>query len=1507
MGKAAKTFALIAVGAIVLVATGGAAAIFNIAAFSAAGAGAAVGVQTALGLTAIVGASAVIGAAFSAAIDWAMPDLPAINSETNARLNKTLNPEESRKIVFGETAASSDIRYWEAYGTDNKQYDEVIAVATHEIESFGNFYFETDLLSFDGSGDNTNQYGANLNKKNRTVGVTGTSLSAGAGSKWTANSSMTGCAFYVLRFLYDQELFPRGFPTRVTQVVKGAKVYDPRLDSTRGGVGPHRVTDQATWEYNSTVYQFVTNAEANGPWDSSDVGEDIEVAATTKTGTITSVSGMGPNYTIQYVLSGTTKTQFAASDTVRLVTTPTKTVTLTASAPTTISSTDIGKNPALQILWYLLGWEINSILVAGMGVNPDDIDFPSFITATNSCDTESYEGHCVLSTGDSHERNLSLLRSSCGGTLTDTGGRYSFYPAIDDTGVIAASFDDSDVVGGYNWVPKAKMRSQFNEIAGSFIDPSALYQKTAYPKVEDAAYVSADGFTKRRTVDFQTIQDDEQAQKLARLFLNRTRFQGVFQAPFSYKAMLVKNWDIVQLSFTPFGWTNELFRVVQQSITTDGQILLTLRQESSAIYAGGTINPALPSNTGSAWDASAKIDVIGLAATAITETGSAGTISDGIKVTWDAPSSIVSFTEVQYKINVDSDWIAAAILTQGETETKIVPAESGTLYDTRARHISISNVVGEWFADTVTTGSNRDTAVGSTAGATWFDNIAGQPTDMSMVTSDPNFERSGDVDYPWDASGGANFSFITPPVGSAFENSQTFVAEMDMSVAGTSFLFFTDSTGARVQIPAGVGDKFYVTYTCEHDGALASTTDADGISFSIEGRTLAGGFVEGAQFQQNSSALGANTSARVSGSFTITDDTVQVIWPFFHIQPSHGLTGNWRMGSIVVTRYEAGATIGGQLGTNVVLEDGTTSLTDDLGRNDLQEWDDVQDANITRPENLATNTGQEGFITDPDFIKTFNGGSNLFGSDRWWDRSNGTDTIINSTGGQNSQPALRMQGNGVSNTNCQAYPLIPVAVGDILVVRVRLKAEVVFNTAGEFSVNISELNKDKASPVSYQVIDPLSTGYVAGSWVTLEARHIVTTAATEFATVFMRVAAAMTSADQIFFDKVQAWKIPDLSDNNLQEWDDVQDANTTRPDDNADVTSVNTSADTTLVNGTAAATVEGGAAKADLGLNASGDLFRDILEARANSSNILRRSTGGLFSGELNADLTSTHTSSDTTNVNGVAAATVEGNAQTGQDLTEDNVTVVHRSSVDDVEFDFNEANRMDQGNTTLRNIPRGLIPGLARDGDSFTFTPAYDVPPVVQFGSGGIVYDSGNLDDTLVWGQSFRALNLTASGFTASLKLQELAGTPTPRTITGAASPATYDWEGNKSLADEAWDDKYTFLYDITVVTGIGEFGAVEFLTNDGGGWEVNDTAIHFADANAQTLVIFKDGMGLNDDFAMDAFFTIGGTFTGGNDPDYNVTYGTATTGASTSATPVGATDIPFMVIDNKDAGIVS
>jgi hypothetical protein len=71
------------------------------------------------------------------------------------------------------------------------------------------------------------------------------------------------------------------------------------------------------------------------------------------------------------------------------------------------------------------------------------------------------------------------------------------------------------------------------------------------------------------------------------------------------------------------------------------------------------------------------------------------------------------------------------------------------------------------------------------------------------------------------------------------------------------------------------------------------------------------------------------------------------------------------------------------------------------------------------------------------------------------------------------------------------------------------------------------------------------------------------------------------------------------------------------------------------------------------GLDGSGDLNRNVTTSRRDSSNLLGRTSGGLFTGELNADLTSTHTSSDTSNVDGTAASTVRSRANDGWNLTQ--------------------------------------------------------------------------------------------------------------------------------------------------------------------------------------------------------------------------------------------------------------
>ncbi|MEM7751807.1 MAG: phage tail protein [Pseudomonadota bacterium] len=72
---------------------------------------------------------------------------------------------------------------------------------------------------------------------------------------WSADMIGRGIPYSIITFLYNREIFD-SFP-KVRLVTPGIPLYDPRKDSTVGGVGSHRYTDRATWEpSNNTAVQI---------------------------------------------------------------------------------------------------------------------------------------------------------------------------------------------------------------------------------------------------------------------------------------------------------------------------------------------------------------------------------------------------------------------------------------------------------------------------------------------------------------------------------------------------------------------------------------------------------------------------------------------------------------------------------------------------------------------------------------------------------------------------------------------------------------------------------------------------------------------------------------------------------------------------------------------------------------------------------------------------------------------------------------------------------------------------------------------------------------------------------------------------------------------------------------------------------------------------------------------------------------------------------------------------
>lgn len=259
---------------------------------------------------------------------------------------------------------------------------------------------------------------------------------------------------------------------------------------------------------------------------------------------------------------------------------------------------DACNNPALQLLFYLLGWTIGGELAIGKGIPQERIDLESFAVAANICDesvtktgggTEArYRSAGVWGEGDSPNTVIDMLKACMNADLDDIDGKLRLTIFTDDGFASDADFTDDDVLDKFEWQAIRPLDQSFNVVRGNYTDSSdvSLYQQVDYPQV---SATSPDGIDRIFTLELPMVESVGQAQRLAQLRLTRETFSGVFKADFQATAWRVEKNSIVRLTFAPLGFVNKTFRVAEMDLRVDGVVPLTLVEEDSSIY----VAPAL--------------------------------------------------------------------------------------------------------------------------------------------------------------------------------------------------------------------------------------------------------------------------------------------------------------------------------------------------------------------------------------------------------------------------------------------------------------------------------------------------------------------------------------------------------------------------------------------------------------------------------------------------------------------------------------------------------------------------------------------------------------------------------------------------------------------------------------------------------------------------------------------------------------------------------------------------
>jgi len=215
----------------------------------------------------------------------------------------------------------------------------------------------------------------------------------------------------------------------------------------------------------------------------------------------------------------------------------------------------------------------------------------SFIKAYS----KRYEVNGVFDTGQTPIDTLESMVQCGAGSLAFTQGKYFLYPAKYDSPQY--TIDESYLAGNLSVLSGKSRNAIFNSVKGIFIDRLKNSETTDFAEYIDTEYLADDdGLYIPKDFDFGYITDPAVAQRIARIYLEQTRYGMLITMECNFKALHIPLFSNVNLSLTLDRYkplSNKVFKVVSWSLenSSDSEIVkLILREEDPSIYTSHIYN-----------------------------------------------------------------------------------------------------------------------------------------------------------------------------------------------------------------------------------------------------------------------------------------------------------------------------------------------------------------------------------------------------------------------------------------------------------------------------------------------------------------------------------------------------------------------------------------------------------------------------------------------------------------------------------------------------------------------------------------------------------------------------------------------------------------------------------------------------------------------------------------------------------------------------------------------------
>lgn len=734
-----------------------------------------------------------------------------------------------------------------------------------------------------------------------------TDLVSESGGKWTSAHQLKGICYLYARLEFDQQVFGQSGLPNVSVILRGKKVYDPRLDTTVGGSGSHRIATPSTWAWSENsalcTSDFLRDASFGMAAATTDLPPSETITASNE------CDEMVPIYN-------------------------TGTCNVVSGSPNVGLSTGAGIISKIRPGMYFIG--PNAVAYKVLSVEPA---FPRIVLEVNyggstlstqafTINEKRYTCNGVIDSGDASRNNLDKIVESMAGVAVWVQGRWLIRAGAHIAAVLTIT-EDWLADGAPVISPRAARQELFNKVLCTYAEKEKLYTDTQAPPVTNATYVTDDGGLELPVeMTYDMVTSGVFAQRLAKIHLERARQAMTVKLTCNLKAYDLNPSDVVAVTLTRYGWSAKLFEVVSRALDLNTwTVELMLRETASAVWdwaLGAETAIDLTPNTDLPNPFTLPAAIAGLSAAS----GTAqlmklpdGTIMTRALVTWTASTEVFVLQggriEIRWKRDDAADWTVEPSVPGDSTSAVFGPLDDLRVTIVQVRAVNSRDRFGPW-TSFVFTSVGKTAAPANVSGLTattlaqgvrisWSDN-----TEIDYESTELRYGASYAAGTRIFRGNASAYNWVNPAVGvytvwAAHYDTTGNVSSTPASVSAT--VLYQGDVNASVDLVltqrAGSGD--YV----QRGNSLEALVTVNGAFNDCEASTES--YLGGA-FASFSFPMGAGTYAIVGMTIDPTTNASGANWYGFIMRNTTSVefryAGNevhvstWAAGDVFSIRYE---------------------------------------------------------------------------------------------------------------------------------------------------------------------------------------------------------------------------------------------------------------------------------------------------------------------------------------------------------------------------------------------------------------------------------------------------------------------------------------------------------------------------------------------------------------------------------------------------------------------------